>query len=493
MRHRRMFSAAVAIAAAAVVTVATPGMAWAGGPGGWTQLSTNTNAPGGTTMMNIDEPSVARFANGLEIVWRHSQVVSGGPVDSVVGATVGGSGATTRAERTIVDAWQTLADNPRVVNVGGTRYVAFGGIRTTDANAPYAGNSVYYTTSATGDEWSLGEGQLTGNEQAYANDGLDAIDNAGTIATAVNAGSVATGVAFNQGTNAVEPDVDVSIPGAGCCAYSAGLVRDAATGTVYTAYYSNADQPRAAGIQWATVQPTVGTPAQAPGSYTTGAFTGSLSPDQRIATAARVGGGAYVAYKVGYPSTRTVRVLKLGTSKYVDVPGSSGAGRIAMGAGADGRLWVAWSGGSSGSAFLRFSRSNVAATRFSPAVTVSRPVRTDTVWHTALSAQRAVADLVVSAQLGSGPINVFHTQLKQRLQLVVPSRVRRGGTLVVKVTDAGDPVRGATVRVGTQRGVTGPDGTVRIRIPKTFRLGPAVVASSGPNYLGSAGRTTVLK
>ena len=71
----------------------------------------------------------------------------------------------------------------------------------------------------------------------------------------------------------------------------------------------------------------------------------SSDPSQKVAMVGRPGGGVYVAYVVGYPTARFIRVLNVVTGATLDVPGSANADAVAMSAEPDGRLWLTWEQG----------------------------------------------------------------------------------------------------------------------------------------------------
>jgi hypothetical protein len=83
-------------AAAAVLLGALPGVAHAGGPGDWTQLSSNPADNAFPQTANIDEPTIARFGPGLQVVWRAKNSTS---LESYYSAEVDALGATTPLPR----------------------------------------------------------------------------------------------------------------------------------------------------------------------------------------------------------------------------------------------------------------------------------------------------------------------------------------------------------------------------------------------------------
>ena len=108
---------------------------------------------------------------------------------------------------------------------------------------------------------------MSETQSAYAAYGSDAIDNAGTPVWVGNAGST-TGIRWHVGTSDANPapaGSDQSYGLSGCCAYNAAAARDAATGAVYAAFYSNSDATSENGIQVGQILPGSAGWRQAPG------------------------------------------------------------------------------------------------------------------------------------------------------------------------------------------------------------------------------------
>ncbi len=341
-------------------------------------------------------------------------------------------------------------------------------------------------TSPDGVSWTLGSGSLSATSSAYAAYGSDLVDNAGTPVWVGNPGST-TGVTWHSGVASTIPapaGSDGRMLLAGCCAYSAAAARDAGTGAVYAAFYSNSNATSEQGIQVGQILPSPGAFSQAPGSIVLrdGAAS-SLDPGQRIAMAARPGGGVYVAYKVGYPTVTGIRVLQVGTANTLDVPGSKDAKAISLSADASGRLWVSWVISNR----LKVAHTNTAASAFGAVGSWGAPRGTGTLWHTVSAAGNGALDVVVNAGGPGGKINFWHTQTLRTLSVKArPASAHRGGAVTFTVSDAGDPVAGASVRFGSRSGTT--NGAGKVTITATSRGGVRATArKSGFN----AGMTTV--
>jgi hypothetical protein len=299
-------------AVAASVTIASTPAAMAA-PGEWTQLSNFSAATSLPQMTNTAELTLARFGDSTQVVWPGEASAGSGYSTAILD----GAGRVTTASTPVISNWSGVIKNPRLISLGGQRFLVFSGL-----NPGFTG-AAYYATSADGVTWSVGPGSLSAANSVYAGYGNDAVDNAGTPVWAGQSSS-SSGVNWHSGIAASAPapaGTDGFFGLTGCCAYSTALARDEATGAVYTAFYSNASGSAEKGIQVGQILPTQGAFAQAPGSVTTNDYgTNSSSPDQRVAMTSRAGGGVYVAYGMGYPNVTGIRILEVGTGRKVHGP-----------------------------------------------------------------------------------------------------------------------------------------------------------------------------
>lgn len=136
-------------------------------------------------------------------------------------------------------------------------------------------------------------------------------------------------------------------------------------------------------------------------------------------------------------------------------------------------------------------RPPVARTVFGAAVVAGAPARAATAYHLDGSVAGGAPDVVGSFSLGTSSCAATYTRrVLSGLTIVAsPGRIARGTTATVRfrVLDAGDPVRGARVRVGRALGVADPSGTVRLSLTGA---GAALSArATAPGY--TAGVTAV--
>jgi hypothetical protein len=93
------------------------------------------------------------------------------------------------------------------------------------------------------------------------------------------------------------------------------------------------------------------------------------------------------------------------------------------------------------------------------------------VFKVALDAQAGPVDVFGAFAPTGGPtVQTWHSQMQPGLTLTAsPSQLKAGGSphkVTLKVTDAGSPVKGATVKLGGKSKTTGASGTA------SFSLGP---------------------
>jgi hypothetical protein len=196
--------------------------------------------------------------------------------------------------------------------------------------------------------------------------------------------------------------------------------------------------------------------------------------------ASRAGGGVYVAYKMGYPSPKQIRILRVDTGATLDFPVSGNVRSISMGADPVGRIWVAWNQDNR----MRAVHTNRAGTQLGAIGSWGAPRGTSTMWKTTTAGSEGGADVVVTATTQSA-INVWHTQILRTLSVSAdPASVRRGGRVEFRVSDAGDPVAGATVRLGSRTARTNAAGKATIAAPGS--RGSVRVKVSKDGYNGNS-------
>jgi hypothetical protein len=457
MTHARATRRTLAIGAVVTAVVMGTAPSAMAAPGDWTQLSTFPAATSLPRMSIIDQPTVARFGSDLQVVW-NGEGTGGGNYSTAI---VGGSGKVTTPAHEIISNWASVTENAALISLGGQRFLAFSGLQSTNTGAPYTSGAEYYATSGDGKSFALGAGTLSASTSAYAAYGNDVVDNAGTPVWVSNAGTT-NGVSWHVGISPSDPAPEGSdghFGLTGCCAYNAAGARDAATGAVYAAFYSNSSGASEMGVQIGQILPTQGAFTQAPGSMTSNEYgNNSVSPSQRIAMVGRAGGGVYAAYAMGYPSVKTIRIWQVGTTRTLDVPASESSA-ISLAADPSGRLWLTYVQGDK----IKVVHTNKAATAMGAVGSWGAPKGKSDLWKTASSASDGLLDVVATAAGADEKVNVWHTQALRTLSIKAsPAKPRRGQGVTFTVTDAGDPVAGVQVKFGGRSASTNGSGKATI-------------------------------
>jgi hypothetical protein len=239
---------------------------------------------------------------------------------------------------------------------------------------------------------------------------------------------------------------------------------------VVAAWYSNADD--GLGVWAQPLDPNtgapVGSPLNMPGSVIN--FQGSPEThalDDRTPLAALPGLGFYVAYPSGYPSQDNVRVWKVGESrshklalnKLSDVEGTT------ITATPDGRLWVALTASIGGKRRVLAIRSNVGATKWGSFVVAKLPPQTGSFWSIYGEGNPSGAVDLLAVVTAKGGLATWHSQVAPGMKLAGPAKLsRKKKTQTFTVTDAGDPIEGAQVKLAGKTGTTAADGTVKLKV-----------------------------
>ena len=435
--------------------VAVPA-AHAGSPGKWTQI-------GQSNVANIDEAALARTPDGtLHVVW----TIPAASNDSLVHAAITPNGVAS-APNMIQTGWASIEPVPDLVATAEGLRVFFGGIRTTN---PDEVNDELNTATApaSGATWDLFPGPVAKGDAAYGADTGAAVLSDGTPIQSW--GGTGTGVFVHRGLDQNTPNFPLQGQLGGCCGYSPDVAVDTKSGVPFAAWISNATNKLgvfAQSLDPNTGQPTGG-PAQMPGSTTE--YNGrqeSSQQLQRTPIVARAGGGVYVAYPGGYPTTTQVRLWRIADSKSAVVATSKHDHIASLAADANGRLWVFWvERGTTPQVFAR--RSNKTATKFGPAVKLSPPEGQQSAFKIDGNAQSGALDLVVLFGTASSQAQ-WHTQVLPGLELdASPSKINGGKSTSVTftVTDP-DPVKGAKVSAGGKAATTNAKGHATIELGPT--------------------------
>ena len=443
------------IAVLAALLVAAPA-ASAGGPGRWTQL-------GEANLANIDEAALARTPDGvLHAVW----TIPAANNDTLVHAAIAPNGAAS-PPNVIQTGWAAISSVPDLVATPDGLRVFFGGIRTTNSGETND-NMNTATAPASGATWDLFPGTVVKSDSAYASDSGAALLGDGT--PLLSWGGTGAGVFTHRGLDQGTPNFPLQGQLGGCCGYSPDIAVDTKNGDAFVVWYSNATDKL--GVFAQSLDPATGTPSgaptQMPGSTTLfNERQASSQQLQRTPIAARAGGGVYVAYPGGYPTTKQVRLWRIADSKSAVLATSKSDHVVSLAAAPDGRLWVFWIERSSSPQVFAI-RSNKSATKFGPAVKLSPPKGQQSAFKIDGNAQAGALDLVVLFGSVSAQAQ-WHTQILPGLALTAsPSKIKGSTSTAVKFTVSDpDPVKGAKVSAGGKSATTDSGGHATIDLGPT--------------------------
>ena len=455
-------------------------------PGVWTELArtlgaTYTGTPAvwlapdhyATVIWDRDIHNTKYTYEG--VVVEPDGIVSGVPV-----SILGGSG------------WVSLTTNPTLVSHGTLPEIIFSGARDLANSDPYSKGCVYGAIAAK-PQWTLQAWSLS-------NDCVNLIPAGSETKTgrlsAAWGGSVGgeNAVLYRIGTSPTIPatgtDDHVLAPGGGDIGRTAEASDTAGADDVYVAwdqYFSKPSQDDGFYVKNAS---TNGPVLKAPGSDTNS--VNNLFSAAAIAMATtNTHSGIYLAYCSGGTAC-SLRLWRVGAATALKIPDSSPASDVAISAGPDGRIWVAWYNHSTNN--VSTVRTNTADTAFGPVETYATPCledgllglssgsfgRLDVVLQCVDSSQLRTQDYVTQSLAGLS-VRTSETVIKNAVT----------NTVEFKVTDTGDPVAGATVRVDGRVKTTNASGTVSVSFPKGTATGTYAVTASATNYFAAHGEIVV--
>ena len=415
---------------------------------------------------SADQVGLARTADGvLHVAWHHPTGPNTADLLHTAISPAGKVGATTPVQ----SGWTGFTNPALVVEPAGLR-AFWGGFRTTDSSDPQNETNTALSQDG-GASWALQPGSVVPlGAQSYASntaatvraDGSTLQSFAGTLGTWVHAGlSPATA------------NLDFQAP-LGHYGYDPNLATDATDRTVL-AWYSNAAGHLGVQVQDVAADGApVGTAATMPN-------TGDMQVGMlgRTPLVARKGGGFYVAYPTGYPSSDRVRLWRVGAAAapLVERVRGSGSPAVAVAAADDGRLWVVWTEGF-GDPDVLARRSNKSATTFGATVNAGHPKDALQAYKVDASAAGGALDVLGNFNIDTSATAVTsYRRLLPGLTLQArPRKLRKGKRTAVRFTvrDAGDAVKGAKVKAAGASGRTNAKGSVTL----TIRSGKAVKASA---------------
>jgi hypothetical protein len=437
--------------------------------------------------LGVSTPDMVRVGKKIYVVWAESH--PGGP--SVRSRVLTTLDKPTGLARNVVANWVTLTGVPQIFRHGKALYTVFAGVRSFAGGEPYAGQASF-STSSNGLSWDLNGGSLSQSTAAGNSHSLDAIDGAGQPFFAM--GDFDSHVIMHRG---VDPDQPASSPdffsATQCCFANVdvSLANDRGTNKVWVSWFSlGSSDPKTSGVFAQQVWPRPNGPLlQAPGS--TNRQGQSSNPGQPIAMAERAGGDVWIAYLRGYPTSHVIRMWKVGTKKFWDFNTRTQIATLDLATGPGGRLWLSW--WALGDRKIHATRSNPAVTKFGAVRKVALPGGPSGQLRAYTSDGSAgPLDVIAASQPpGSGTAGVYAVHMLPGLTVKASPKHLAQGQLTVTVTDAGQPVRGATVTFRGHHATTNAQGKAQFAVSGAVPDGRYPVTASKPGYAKSGARVRV--
>ena len=403
---------------------------------------------------SVDQPGLVRTSDGvLHVAW--SRPLVSGNTEDLLHTAIAANGRVGTTS-TIAPGWTGFQNAALVLDPAGIRAFA-GAMRSTTPGEAIDEMATFLSLDG-GANWTPQEANVVPDGgQAYGYPTAAASSPAGRMLQTW-AGTLGTWV--HEGLTAGTPIHNYQDQ-KGQYGYDSNIAIDGA-GNAMLAWYSSGAAER--GV---LAQPVgaLGAPA---GGHMTMPGTGNMTIGMLGLTplVARSGGGFYVAYPVG----RRVQVWRVGASRATGVGRTRGMSpAVTLAAAADGRLWAAWVAPKVTGPVVMAVRSNRAATRWGTVVSAGRPRGSQQAYRLSSNAIGGALDILANFNQGtSSTTAIYHRRVLPGLKLVAdPRRLRRGVTrdVVFRVTDAGDPVQNARVRVGGISGRTNAGGRVTLTLP----------------------------
>jgi hypothetical protein len=306
---------------------------------------------------------------------------------------------------------------------GSVRLFASGGVRPNLPSNLSGINSFVSPPGAGG--WTLDPAALWGGAIAGAADEISAtILGNNQPVTAWSGGFVHVGLGPSAGPDpSYQPD---------CCGIAPQLATDGGTGAVVMSWLSNGRQ---SGTYVKQVLPSPGAMESLPSGLTEGSS----------GIAARIGApGTFVAFTD--PNTQAVELHKYGATTSVVKKGPYRVAKVF--AAPEGRLWMLWGDANSG---VFVTRSNKAVSRWEPVQKLPLPPNLTAFYNAQGEGSAGPLDAFVDLLIGTTDRGFWRTHMlpQDSLSAALSGAGGRSHTEHVsfRVTDAGDPVKGAIIAV----------------------------------------------
>jgi hypothetical protein len=426
---------------------------WTASPGSWSLVGSGIRSVSA-------QIGVARTADGvLHVIW--SRGGAGTPY-ALFETAVTAAGKVS-APATIISGWSRIDDVDATFTRGKPLTIGFTGTKSDTTGDPTNGLTIATKSGA----WTVGAAAVYSTDLVGSSVPAIGYSPSGELIQAWSAGGKVT---VHVGTDPVQPARSFGERGGNVV-----LTQEVAIGSGG----SKANEGTGigwcgeAGISWGiaavTPDPKIGLRGViVPGSSST-----------RCPAAARTNlimgraGGFFAAASVA--SERKVLVWQLGDDPTTAADGPGIKQQIALGSDPSGRLWIAWRDTDSNRLLLR--RSNRSASGWGAVVSTTLPPAQDSLAQLTVDGQTDRIDVIARTTKGSA-VSLFHTQMWPGLSVEATGK---NGVATVVVTDAGEPVPGANVRVGTHSLRTNERGEASVEL----RAGDYPIVASKAKYVSA--------
>ncbi|MGA8682672.1 MAG: hypothetical protein WB592_19505 [Acidimicrobiales bacterium] len=450
-------------------------------PGKWTALSNNAAQPSSSpTVVWTD-----KAANATVLWYREIGTSSTFTYEAAV---VGPDGSLVTHPYSIFGSsgWLGLSDKPALVAHGNTPLVVFDGTRSFSSTDPYSHGCIVGALASKPDwtpqAWSLS------NDCYNPTNGGATETKTGELSAAWPGGE---GVEYRLGTSGTIPatGTDGQIPVASANVGEVGEAADTAgNDDVYVGWEQIFSHPASADGYYVQDVTSDGPVRRAPDSGTNSTNFLNLYSDLPI-TSTNTHSGVFLAYcSNASSSTCSLLLWRVGSAKALKIPRSAGAYHVAISAGPDGRLWIAWYNQSTDT--ISTVRTNRSDTAFGPVEVYRTPFCFEHGLVGVSGGSWGRLDVALQCVNQSLRNEEYVTQSLTALA-VSPDRATIHNTVshnvTFTVTDAGDRVAGAKVRVAGMSATTGPSGTATFSFPKGMATGDYLVVAKALNYFSAHG------
>ena len=470
-RSAAMLGAALLAAAGSSGVLAARAGATALGP--WNQVA-------GSGLENITEVGLARTADGvLHAAWSSQQPGNTQSIQTLPISPTGSLGST----QTVVSGWASAGDPALGLAPGGALQAFFGGVHTLAPNDPNSDENLA-TSNDGGNTWSLTAADVVAPAASAYGSPVSVSNSFAPQASPFETWYGTSGAWVHAGTDTNTPNSNFQTALGGCCGYYSTIATDG-SGNTELAWYSNATGNTGLFAQAVSASGAPsGSPQEMPGT------ANFLAASQKVGLVAGPHGGFYVVSPVGYPSFNAVELWKVGGGAMKIGGPAAGTGLAGAGAAIDqaGRVWAFWSRNIGDKPQLFAARSNPSVTRFGAVVAVGAPARAGSTYALDGNAASGALDLFATLNMsGQTPISIWTRHVYPGLTLGLSpalAKLRHKVKVTASVTDAGVPVKGASVKVGAHSGKTNAAGKVVFKLKVAGNV--AAVASAAGYVSASA-------